>query len=109
MPDGTPATPPTQPQSDPTEESKFQAWFRKYLDEHEGAVQPHPSTSQNSQSGTDIAAAVEAALSRREAKNRQTTRLDTVEKESTAHKAEIEALKSALAKPKKKSIFSIFG
>lgn len=90
-------------------EDTFRQWFEKYEKERGtvpasgGDQQPKGAPAQQ----PDIAAAVEAALSRREANTKRESRLSALEQSNTELSAQVKALTDQIKKAGR-SVFSIF-
>lgn len=90
-------------------EDTFRQWFDKY--EKERGTVPASAGDQQSKGAAaqqpDIAAAVEAALTRREATQKRESRLSALEQSNNDLAKQVEALKNQIAKAGR-SVFSIF-
>lgn len=109
-----PPTPtPTPPASDPAEETRFRAWFDKYIKENEstnqGQQQPvHQSQGSQSQGGQNsLESAIEAVLTRRANKDAGEKRLKDLETSNQSLASQVAEL-TKLVKKGKSTVFSIF-
>jgi hypothetical protein len=105
-----PPTPPTVP----SEEQRFEQWFRGYIERNEINVTPSGQsqsvgTSSGGQpnSGPSLEAAIEAAMTRREQRQKRDSTVTSLQAANEALKTRVDALEQLVTKPKK-SVFSIF-
>lgn len=109
-----PPTPtPTPPQSDPAEETRFRAWFDKYVKENESTNQGAPQSVHQNQGGqsqggqTSLESAIEAILTRRASRDAGEKRLKDLESSNQSLATQVAEL-TKLVKKGKSTVFSIF-